>query len=156
MWQITFNVMQKIVQETLVDLLLSSLPELNSIWTKFTKEWEDEPDTKSEGFPIYLFLNQIASYVIMNHNQIDWCRFSDSIEYALTEGDDYVIDACSVGLLEDMQNKCLRQSVSFDEIEKHLRPKSKTMWNQVNEFWQNGTLIKNDALKRKFNDNYEP
>jgi len=55
------------------------------------------------------------------------------------EGDAYVREAATIGLLENLQNENIHASTSPDEIVPFLRPESLKWWKKVEPFWNSGT-----------------
>jgi hypothetical protein len=57
------------------------------------------------------------------------------------EGDAYVREAATIGLLESLQDANLHTSTSPKQLEPFLMPESLPSWRKVEQFWANGTFI---------------
>jgi len=78
--------------------LLVADPSFQPRWTEFTTEWSDEPD-----LPLYLALGSLAEHILARLKVADTGGFEDIfavVERWHTEGDAYVSEAASIGLLE--------------------------------------------------------
>lgn len=60
------------------------------------------------------------------------------------DGDPYVKEAATIGLLEDLQNEGLHKATTPDEFVRFLLPESKYWWAKVKAFWEHGRLIVDD------------
>ena len=70
--------------------------------------------------------------------QSQWLARTDLFK----EGDSYVKEAATTGLIEDLQNENLVGEGISKRIESYLLPESKSSWNKVNKFWESGTSTK--------------
>jgi LPS sulfotransferase NodH len=59
----------------------------------------------------------------------------DVIERLHLEGDDYVKEAATVGMLEGIQNVAGNSGVNPEEFFRYLKPESVEWWRQWNDFW---------------------
>jgi len=132
--------MQKIDQHTFIPLLLEPLPELADTWIDFQKEWKDD----DEGLPCYLFLAQLAEHIAQERENSKSKAFFERVESVLTGGDHYSQEACTVGLLEDLQKNLIKRKEQLSQFEQYMKPQTKKMWKRVIDFWDEGELIKND------------
>jgi hypothetical protein len=57
------------------------------------------------------------------------------------EGDAYVREAATIGLLEDLQNDSLHAETVPKQFEVFLLPESRKWWDKVEEFWRTGKII---------------
>jgi hypothetical protein len=64
------------------------------------------------------------------------------VERWIEEGDRYVREAATVGLLEDLQNLNLHKTTRPDDFLQWLGPKGRHSWHMVDLFWRTGTLIR--------------
>ena len=63
--------MIKITHEDFIPILLEHLPQLNDSWTKFQQDWAAD----KEGIPHYLFISDVARYIVEHEDSIDLRRF---------------------------------------------------------------------------------
>ncbi|WP_237060863.1 DUF7674 family protein [Microbulbifer sediminum] len=109
------------------------------IWNAFVNEWGDD-----EELPQYLALSDLARYISKLVSESRTQELSDIfevIERWHLEGDDYVREAVTVGILENLQNINVVGSDVPDQVQKLLLPESKSQWAKINEFWETGKLI---------------
>jgi hypothetical protein len=64
------------------------------------------------------------------------------------EGEPYVKEAATVGLLEDLQNANLHKgATSPDDFLDYLLPETRFWWFKVVDFWDKGVVISDDRPK---------
>jgi len=68
----------------------------------------------------------------------------DVIETLHLNGDSYVREAATVGLLEDIQNNSGHRAVDPAVFVMYLKPESLRWWNKLNDFWTKGRLLSDD------------
>jgi hypothetical protein len=122
-----------ITKSNMMDVLLAASPTFASEWEAFQAEWADETD-----LPLYIALSGFARHVIAflaaNDEQRHGCIF-DAVERLHVEGDAYVREAATVGLLEDLQNGNLHHQTDPEQFRRFLRPVSREWWDRLNAFW---------------------
>ncbi|MEO1349234.1 MAG: hypothetical protein AAFW84_10610 [Cyanobacteria bacterium J06635_15] len=129
--------MLKITQGNFITILLEHLPQINDSWVAFQQEWADN----KEGIPHYLFISDIARYVVEHKDSIDLRHFFMSVERIEIYGDHYCREAITVGLLEDIQNNLLRLNIPLSHFDEFLGKETKKFWGKVIDFWEEGKLI---------------
>lgn len=109
----------------------------------FSEKWKDETgDT-----PYYLALSNLARHMIglLSSGKIDEIRsIFGVVEQWLLQGDNYVREAATAGLLEDLQNGNLHQTTEPKDFLPYLPPESRFWWEKVDAFWQTGAPIRDD------------
>jgi hypothetical protein len=60
------------------------------------------------------------------------------------EGDSYVREAATIGLLEDLQNENLHSSTVPKDFEVFLGPESLKWWRKVERLWAEGEIVSDD------------
>jgi len=113
--------------------LLKADPTFEPIWGKFCREWQDDPQP-----PLYLALGDLAAHLIAKLEMGSTESFDlifDVIEQWHVEGDSYVREAATVGLLEDLQNLNLHKTTRPSGFERWLGPKTSQRWADVTSFW---------------------
>ncbi|MEH6491184.1 DUF7674 family protein [Halopseudomonas sp.] len=111
----------------------------NPIWDEFIEEWKDDDE-----LPQYLALSDLARYIsglISESNEKELKDIFSVIERWHLEGDDYVKEAATVGILEDLQNANVVGVGVPKKVESYLLPESKKWWLKVYEFWETGKII---------------
>jgi hypothetical protein len=119
--------------------MLEACPAFRPVWDEFLKEWNSEGEP-----PVYLALSELARHLIaaLASRDLDTLRRTFAvIERWHLEGDKYVREAATVGLLEDLQNTNLHVSTTPAEFEPFLLPTSLKFWRKVERFWENGEII---------------
>lgn len=109
------------------------------IWNEFLEEWKDDDE-----LPQYLALGELARYIsslISESKGEEIKKIFAVIERWHLEGDSYVKEAATVGILEDLQNTNVVGEGVPEKIELYLLPESKKWWLKVYEFWEKGKII---------------
>lgn len=118
----------------MMDVLLAASPTFAEDWDAFRREWAEE----AEDLPLYLALADFARHVISLLEAGDDERLRhifDAVERLQVEGDHYVKEAATVGLLEDLQNGNLHRTTNPEQLRPFLRPESLSGWEAVDSFW---------------------
>lgn len=130
-----------ITREHMMQLLIEAEPKFEPAWRAFVNEWEGEAK-----LPLYPALADLARYLIRQLTRGEIARFDtvfDVVERWHTDGDRYVREAATFGLLEDLQNTNLHTRTRPSDFEPWLRPVSKEWWDKVEHFWSKGEPITN-------------
>lgn len=120
-----------ITKEQVMPLLLDACPSFTDKWREHQAYWEDEN-------LLYVGLGEFARHIIELHksNQIgEFSAIFEVIEKLHLEGDDYVKNALTIGLLEGIQNNAEHSELSPKEFVQYLQPESAKWWQQLNCFW---------------------
>ena len=128
-----------ICKNEMLNLILKASPSFKPIWEEFLEEWKGEND-----LPLYLVLGDLARYIdflVDKNNERELVSIFEVVEKWHLEGDSYVKEAATIGLLEGLQNTNQTNSKKLNKIESYLLPESKRWWNKVNEFWEKGKII---------------
>ncbi|HKO90043.1 MAG TPA: hypothetical protein VJU61_02760 [Polyangiaceae bacterium] len=131
-----------IEKQDMMQPLLHACPSFQADWGAFLDEWSEDEEK-----PVYLALGQLARHLISMLVADD----AQGLERALSvverwrlEGDAFVREAATVGLLEDLQNANLHDSTSPTDFERFLLPESLRWWRKVERFWATGEPISED------------
>lgn len=131
-----------IEREQMMAPMLEACPSFQPTWQEFIEHWQDEPE-----LPIYLALGDLARHLasMLAAGQTDsFPAIFRVVERWHTEGDHYVREAASIGLLEDLQNANMHTTTEPEQFRKFLLPESERWWNKVHAFWAHGTRIADD------------
>lgn len=122
--------------------IIAACPDFATTYDAFVAEWKDEPPA-----PHYLaladFSRQIISLLESGDRQQLNAAF-ETIERLHTDGDEYVREAATIGILENLQNTNLHSNTKPDQFLEFLRPVSLRYWRKVEDFWENRTTITDD------------
>ena len=128
-----------ITKAQMIEPILAVSPGFSPAWNEFLNEWPDEKE-----LPIYLALSELARYIAKLHTggKIEELKnIFLVVEKWHLEGDSYVREAATVGLLEDLQNSNVVGDGVPRALEEHLLPETRKWWDKVNIFWVKGEII---------------
>jgi hypothetical protein len=122
--------------------IIAACPAFAATYDAFIAEWKDEPET-----PYYLILADFSRHIISFLDTGDRQKLHtafETIEQLLADGDEYVREAATIGIVENLQNTNLHSSTEPEQFLDFLRPVSMRYWQKVEDFWANGTNITDD------------
>lgn len=128
-----------ILREDMFKLILEVSDGFKPVWNEFVSEWKDDAE-----LPQYLALAKLARYIsrlVAESRTQELSDIFEVIERWHLEGDDYVREAATVGILEDLQNTNIVGTGVPDKVQKLLLPKSKQQWTKICDFWSTGRVI---------------
>ena len=114
--------------------MLAACPTFEPAWRVFLNEWED----RKERLPYYLALGDLARHLVEQLEAGTTQQFEavfDVVERWHCEGDHYVKEAATIGLLEGIQNISGHRGIDPSRFECWLKPESKRWWAKLNRFW---------------------
>jgi hypothetical protein len=133
-----------ISKDEMMDVLLDACPSFAPRWEVFKDEWTEEADD----LPHYLALADFARHLISLLERGEMTGLPAvfaAIERLHVEGDHYVQEAATVGILEALQNLCLHNNgTDPEQFRPYLGSKSARWWEKLNLFWQHGKLLTDD------------
>ena len=132
----------------MMETLVAASPAFAGAWEAFRREWAEV----AEGLPLYLALSDFARHVValLEANDVDRLhRVFEAVELLHTDGDEYVREAATVGLLEGLQNTNLHRTTEPEQFRPFLRPESARCWDQLNAFWMALGAVTKAASKRR-------
>lgn len=97
----------------------------------FQEKWDNSDDKDL----LYVVMRDLADHLFALYKEEKAEEFPSlckAIERLHTEGDDYVKELATIGLLESIQNLWGRQA---EEFSKYLLPESLKWWKELNGFW---------------------
>ena len=128
-----------IPKDQMIPFLLETMPEFQPQWDSFVSEWSDSTECPESGLPLYIVLCDLAEYLIELLEIGDLARLQKAftvVEAWHVEGDSYVKEAASAGLLESIQNPYLHKTTSPLQFEPFLGPASRINWVNLYSFWK--------------------
>jgi hypothetical protein len=112
------------------------MPLLLQVCPSFTEKWEEHRAYYGDDEELlYVDLGEFARHLIELRRAEKTEEFSavfDVIETLHLDGDDYVRNAATVGMLEAIQNNA---SDEAEEFTQYLKPESAKWWRKLNAFW---------------------
>lgn len=127
----------------MLEPMLEVTPRFKPIWEEFLEEWKNEEPE----LPIYLVLSNLARHIATLHNEGTEAELREIfavVERWHLDGDGYVKEAATVGLLEDLQNTNLVGIGKPAQFVRFLGPESKRWWKKVEDFWEKGEIIRDE------------
>ena len=121
-----------IVKEQVMHLFLEAYP-------SFIKKWQKHRVLCDNEQLLYVDLGKFAHHLVELHeaNRIDeFPAVFEIIERLHLEGDAYVREATTIGMLEGIQMVAENFGVDPEEFSGYLKPESAKWWRQLNTFWE--------------------
>jgi len=118
----------------MLEPLLAACPSFTPAWAGFNAEWDDEPGDP----PHYTALGDLARHLVERLRSgitEEFPAVFQVVERWHCEGDHYVREAATIGLLEGIQHSERHAGIDPGEFERWLLPESKKWWNKVDRFW---------------------
>ncbi|MBH0239022.1 DUF7674 family protein [Methylobrevis albus] len=126
--------MAPITRDHMIETLLVADPSFHPHWTEFLAEWVDEPEP-----PIYVALGSLARHILEcleagSSERLD--AIFAVVERWHVDGDHFVREAATIGLLETLQNHTAESEVTLAAVKSRLGPESRRWWDKLDRFWQ--------------------
>ena len=121
-----------ITKEQVMPLFLEACP-------SFTERWKDHRAFYGDDHLLYIDLGELAHHLIELHksNRTDeFAAVFEVIERLHLDGDAYVKEAATIGMLEGIQNIAGNSDVNPEEFAGYLKPESAKWWQRLNDFWE--------------------
>jgi hypothetical protein len=132
-------------KDDLMPALLAACPSFVPVWEAFREEWEDA----ANALPLYIVLGDFARHLIalLECGETAALRAAfEAIERLQVEGDDYVREAATVGILEDLQNDSLHHTTRPGQFVAYLGPVTERGWERLRRFWETGELLSDEDM----------
>ncbi|MGE3347495.1 MAG: hypothetical protein AB7I35_08675 [Ramlibacter sp.] len=104
-----------------------------------------EYENEGGELPLYIALGDLARYIASlerRGTEDELQEIFEAVERWHTEGDEYVKEAATIGLLEDLQNASVVGDADPSRFTRYLGPESKHWWVKVDTFWKKGEIIR--------------
>jgi hypothetical protein len=127
----------------MIPLLIEASPEFQPTWEEFVEYYSSE----LEDLPYYICLGDFAKYLVEKLDKEDTHDFEaifQVVERLHIEGEHYVKEAATVGLLEGIQNIMGHKNKNPDLFRPFLLPETTRWWNKLNDFWEKGKILSDD------------
>lgn len=129
---------KEISKSEVMELFLQACPSYKKQWDEYVQENYKSGDEQL----LYIDLADFATYIVDLYKKNELSEFAsvfDVIELLHTSGDDFVKEAASIGLLEDLQNRLLSNEINTNVFNQYLKQESLKWWNHLNDFWDGKT-----------------
>jgi hypothetical protein len=130
-----------ITKDQVVPLLLEACPSFQSAWNDHRQYYGEEI--------LYVVLGDFASHLLQLHRQSQTEVFpavAQLIERLHIEGDPYVREAATIGLLEGIQNVWGNNHADPELFASYLHPVSGKWWQSLNDFWNGKSKFVGEGL----------
>ncbi len=122
-------------------LLLEACPSFRPKWDEHVEDYGEEL--------LYVALGSLARHLLDLYKQqkVDcYSAVARVIEQLETEGDGYVREAATIGLLEGIQNVWGNNNVDPELFFPYLLPQSAKWWRSLNDFWRGNVRFVGENL----------
>jgi hypothetical protein len=126
------TILRVIAKEQVMPLLLEACPSFRASWNAYRAEPEYDDDL------LYLHLGEFARHLVglMKAGATEeFPAVFDLVENLHLDGDAYVKEAATIGLLEGVQIQAGHQGVDSERFVPFLRPVSTRWWEELITFW---------------------
>lgn len=116
----------------MMKLLLDTCPSFRERWDDFTEKFRDE-----EQLPLYVALAEFSKHLVQMWLAGDTDNFSaifSVIEIFYMDGDDYVKEAATMGILDGLQLIILESQKNLDDFKPYLMAESQKWWDELEAF----------------------
>lgn len=127
-----------IEKEQILDRLLIAFPSYKRRYEKYIKENYEIGEERLLYVDICDFIEHVIEcYQSKKTDEFD--ELFEVIEQLHINGDLYVKEFATIGILETFQNQLPDKNIEYSEFERLLKPESKRWWNHLNDFWNGET-----------------
>jgi hypothetical protein len=127
-----------------IPLLIESCPSFQAAVDEHRAFYEEEI--------FYTLLGDFARHLLELHQSGRSAGFpviAQLIERLHTDGDDFVKEAATIGLLEGVQNVWGHTEVDPELFASYLLPVSRRWWDELNAFWRGERRYVGEGLQRE-------
>jgi len=121
-----------ITKDQVMPLLVEACP-------SYGEKWELQRAIFREEQLLYVDMGDFAHHLVDLHKANQSHEFPAVfavLERLHIEGDHYVREAATIGLLEGIQNVASNNGLNPEQFVPFLGPESQKWWRQLNDFWQ--------------------
>src|SRR5262245_23312907 len=119
----------RITRDQVIPLLLEACPSFQELWEEHCRDHDE--------VLLYVALGDFARHLLGLHLKGCTDAFpavAGAIEQLHVEGDQFVREAATIGLLEGVQNNWEHGGVDPELFASHLHPVSARWWQSLNDF----------------------
>jgi len=127
----------------MMELLVNACPSYQSRWRDYFASEYGNGEQRLVYIDIFDFNDHIVSLYKKNLTD-EFNEVFRVIELLHNNGDDYVKEAATIGILEGIQNLSGNTGLDPEVFVKYLHPTSKIWWDKLNRFWSGDTKALRD------------
>ena len=119
-------------RQQVMERLLESCPSYRQRWDAYRAAPEFDEEL------LYVHLGDFADHVVdllERNDLVELPVVAAELERLHAEGDDYVKEAATIGLLEGIQNVAGHRSVPTKNLEQALGAEARRWWTSLDAFW---------------------
>jgi hypothetical protein len=127
--------MPHLIKSEVMPLLLEACPSFEGKWKQHRLWWGDEEPL------LYVDLGEFVLHLVelyAGHKTDELPHVFDVVERLHIEGDAYVREAATIGLLEEIQTVSQNKGIDPRSFLQYLKPESLRWWDKLNDFWRRG------------------
>jgi hypothetical protein len=116
-----------ITQDQIMSMILEACPSFQKLW--------DESDNQDL---LYVVMGDLSRHLLDLYQKGQTDEFNplcETIETFHTNGDSFVKEFATIGILEAIQNVWGNTDIDPEEFHKFLLPESRKWWKKLNDFW---------------------
>jgi hypothetical protein len=129
-----------------IQVLLEACPSFRARWAVYVA------DPAYDESLLYVHLGEFALHVVellTSRSTGEFAAVFDAAERLHVEGDSFVKEAATIGLLEGLQNAAGHAGLDPGAFVPYLRPESARWWAELNGFWAGDLPHVGAGLKRE-------
>jgi hypothetical protein len=126
----------------MIPILLNACP-------SFQKKWDEHGAEDNGEILYYVALGDFARHLLelyQQHNTDTFPSIACAIEQLYLEGDHYVREAATIGLLEGIMNGWGNSGVDPEQFSSYLLPISLKWWRSLRDFWDGKSKFVGEGL----------
>ena len=130
-----------ISREQVLPILIQACPSFQASWDVHRKDHSAEL--------LYVALGDFARHLLqLDRHQQDQIlpAVFDAIERLHRDGDSFVQEATTIGLLAGIQNVWAHANVDTQTFTRHLHPISRKWWKSLEDFWDGKSKFVGEGL----------
>lgn len=134
-----------IARESMMARLVQACPSFAPLWAQGQKDdYLGADGTLLEYVALGAMARHLVGLAVAEQSEEFPAVFAE-VETLLLEGDDYVRQAMTVGLMEGLQNHASHSGLDPSLFLKWLGPESKHWWGRLNQFWKGEGWVPKDV-----------
>jgi hypothetical protein len=115
------------------------MPMLVNACPSFSKRWAEHRAFYADNELLYVALGEFAHHLVelrVANRTEEFGKVFELIERMHLDGDPYVKEVATIGMLEGIQNVAGNSGVEPEQFVEYLKPESAKWRGQLNDFWE--------------------